>query len=70
DYIDVHLVFTHPYNENLCFYKIDNLANRFFVHHMKIYAKTDINPEVKKYMKLAYEIGNRKHVEEKKSRTK
>ena len=65
DYIDVHLVFTNPYNDNLCFYKIENLANRFFVHHFKIYTKADINAEVRKYMKLAYEIGNRKHIEEK-----
>lgn len=70
DYIDVHLVFTKPYNDNLCFYKIDNLANRFFVHHLKLYNKTDINSEVRKYMKLAYEIGNRKHVVEKRETQK
>jgi hypothetical protein len=70
DHIDVHLVFTKPYDDNLCFYKIDNLANRFFVHHIKIYNKSDINPEVRKYMKLAYEIGNRSHVEEKKKNAK
>lgn len=66
DYIDVHLVFTKPFDDNLCFYKIDNLADRFFIHHLKIYNKPDVNSEVKKFMKLAYEIGNRKHVEEKK----
>lgn len=66
DYIDVHLVFTQACSDNLCFYKIDNLDNRFFVHHLKIYKKADINKEVRKYMKLAYETGNRKHIEDKK----
>lgn len=65
DYIDIHLVFTQPYTDNLCFYKIDNLVNRFFVHHLKIYNKSEINKEVRKYMVLAYEIGNRKHVKAK-----
>lgn len=63
----MYFVLTKPYIDNLCFYKIENLANRFFVHHLKIHAKSDIDPEVKKFMNLAYEIGNRKHVENKKT---
>ena len=70
DYIDVHFVLTTPYNNNLCFYRIDNLADRFFVHHLKVYSKTDINSEVRKFMKLAYKIGNRKHIEDKKVKLK
>jgi hypothetical protein len=62
DYINVHFVFTKSYDENACFYKIENLSNRFFLHHFKIYAKSDINRELRKYMKLAYEIGNRAHI--------
>lgn len=62
DHIDVHFVLTQPYDNNACFYKIDNLADRFFVHHLKIYAVADINAEVKKYMLLAYRTGNREHV--------
>ncbi|MBK9721275.1 MAG: hypothetical protein IPO78_06605 [Saprospiraceae bacterium] len=65
DYINIHLVFTESYADNLCFYKIDNLDNRFFIHHFKIRSKTDINNEVRKYMTSAYEIGNRKHVKTK-----
>src|SRR4030095_12065908 len=61
DYIDIHLVLTQPHN-NLCFYRIDNLANRFFVHHAKIYSRKDISDELKRYMKLAYNTGNREHV--------
>jgi len=62
DFIDLHFVLTHPYNDNLCFYKIENLADRFFIHHLKIFYKKDINSEVKKFMQLAYEIGNRQHI--------
>lgn len=65
DYIDVHFVFTKSYDENTCFYKIENLSNRFFLHHFKMYSKTDIDQELKNYMNLAYGIGNRIHLEEK-----
>ncbi len=50
DFINVHFVFTKPYTESQCFYKIDNLDNRFYVHHFKIQNKTDINKEVRAYM--------------------
>ena len=62
DCIDVHFVLTKPYKDNSCFRKIDNLANRFFVHHARLHNKSDVNAEMKKYMKLAYDVGNRKHV--------
>ena len=68
DFIDVHFVLTKPYEDNLCFYRIENLADRFFVHHLKIYNKADINSEVKKFMELAYDTGKRKHIEDKKSK--
>ena len=67
DFIDVHLVLVKPFYDSECFYKIENLSNRFYVHHLKIYDKTDINDEVKKFMKLAYETGERKHVADKKT---
>ncbi len=62
DYIDVHFVLTSPHNRSSCFHRIDNLANRFFVHHLRIHNKSDVTPEVRKIMKLAYDVGNRKHV--------
>ena len=61
DYIDVHFVLTKAY-AHACFYRIDNLANRFFVHHLRLRNASDITPEVRKFMKLAYDTGNRKHV--------
>jgi hypothetical protein len=65
DHIDIHLVLTSLFDEALCFYKVDNLANRFFVHHAHIYIESDITDELKKYMVMAYEVGNRVHVNRK-----
>ena len=65
DFIDIHFVLTKPYHDNLCFYRIENLANRFFVHHLKMFNRADINAEVKKFMRLAYDIGNRHHIKDK-----
>jgi hypothetical protein len=62
DYINIHLVLTQHFDDTTCFNKIDNLANRFFVHHAHLYNKDDITDELKKYMALAYEVGNRAHV--------
>lgn len=61
DYINVHLVLTKQYNDS-CFYKIDNLADRFFIHHFKIYKKSDVSASLRKYMRLAYDVGDRLHV--------
>lgn len=65
-YIDIHLVLTQHFEGTLCFYKVDNLANRFFVHHARLYNKNDITDELKKYMAMAYEVGERMHVASKK----
>jgi len=62
DYIDIHLVLTSLFDNTLCFYKVDNLANRFFVHHARIYDQNDITEELLRYMAMAYEVGNRVHV--------
>lgn len=66
DFIDVHLVLTKLYKDQR-FHRIDNLADRFFVHHMKIQKKSDITRQAKKYMRLAYEVGKRIHVRSGKS---
>lgn len=62
DHIDIHLVLTEPYEHTLCFYKIDNLAGRFFVHHARIYDYEDFTAELHYFMTLAYSVGNREHV--------
>jgi len=67
NHIDIHLVLTGLFDDAACFYKIDNLANRFFIHHCRLYDKDDITIELRKFMTLAYETGNRVHVTSKKS---
>ena len=67
DHIDIHLVLTQPFEHTLCFSKIDNLANRFFVHHARIYDHEDFTAELHYFMTMAYETGNRAHVSSKKN---
>src|SRR5262245_59660699 len=62
DFIDVHLVLTKPYR-NACCHKIENFANRFYVPHVRIHGQGDITPPVRKLMRLAYDVGDRKHVQ-------
>ena len=61
DHLDGHLVLTEAYDDQI-FYKIDNLNERFFVHHFRIYNSGDLNKNFQKYMALAYKIGQREHV--------
>ncbi len=65
DHIDIHLVLTQLFEDALCFYKVDNLANRFFVHHARLYNKDDITEDLKKYMAMAYQVGDRAHIKPK-----
>jgi len=67
DHIDIHLVLTESYKHTLCFYKIDKLANRFFVHHARIYDHEDFTAELHYFMEKAYHVGNRQHVDSKKN---
>jgi len=62
DYLDAHLVLTELYRDDTLFYKIDNLNNRFFVHHFRLYQVDDITEGFKHYMALAYRLGLREHV--------
>lgn len=63
DFMDVHLVLTEPFIDSILFYRIDNISNRFFVHHVRISKPTDVNVKLRRFMRMAYDIGNRKHVE-------
>ena len=56
----IHVVFTfkEPYPDNLCFLKIAQVpGQQQFNHHCRIFLKEDVNREVKKFMKLAFELG-------------
>jgi hypothetical protein len=62
NFIDVHLVLTEPYPKHSCFRRIENIDDRFFVHHMRIQRESDITMEVKAFMKMAYDVGQRMHI--------
>ncbi|QKJ32252.1 hypothetical protein HQ865_21640 [Mucilaginibacter mali] len=62
DYLDGHLVMVEPHPNDTIFYKIDNLNNRFFVHHFRLYNMADITPEFRRHMAIAYKVGLREHV--------
>ncbi len=58
NFMDVVFRFKEAYTNNLCFNKINQIADRGdFFHHLRIYFKEDINDEVRVYMKKAYENG-------------
>jgi hypothetical protein len=59
DFIHVVFPFKEPYADNLCFQKIAQVPddNKQYNHHFRMYAIEDVNEEVLKYMKLAYEQG-------------
>jgi hypothetical protein len=57
NFIHVVFPFKEPHTDNLCFIKIAQVPgdNKQFNHHFRMLYKTDINDEVKYYMKLAYD---------------
>jgi hypothetical protein len=59
NFIHVVFPFEQPYRDNLCFQKIAQVPGDIQCnHHLRILFKEDINDEVKKFMKLAYTLGN------------
>ncbi|MBT1696975.1 hypothetical protein KK083_08830 [Fulvivirgaceae bacterium PWU4] len=59
DFIHVVFPFEKPYDDNLCFQKIAQVpGEQQYNHHFRMYAKEDLNEEVKKFMRLAYEQGS------------
>lgn len=59
DFIHVVFPFEKPYPENLCFQKIAQVPgdSKQFNHHFRMFTKEDVNKEVLKFMKLAYQQG-------------
>ena len=59
NFVDVVFPFKQPYEDNLCFNKIKPVpGSNDFNHHFRMYFAEDINEEVRRYMKMAYEIGS------------
>ena len=64
DFVDVVLTFNKPYLDNLCFYRIGEVpGGKIYQHYLRIMRKEDVNEEVKKYMKMALDIGNKRRLE-------
>ena len=57
----IHVVFPFDtaYPDNLCFQKIAQVpGTKQFNHHFRMLTKQDVNAEVKKFMRLAIELGS------------
>jgi hypothetical protein len=59
NFVHVVLPFKEAYPDNLCFQKIAQVpgTETQFNHHLRIYERDDVNKEVMKFMKLAFELG-------------
>ena len=70
DYIQCSLLFDKLYAEE-CFYQIEKIpaarpgGRGYFANRFRLYKKSDLTPKLKKYMRMAYDIGLRKHVKKK-----
>jgi Domain of unknown function (DUF5655) len=60
DFLCGHLVFREAYPRAKCFYKIDTVGKRSFVHHFRLTSQADITSELRRFMKRAYAVGQRK----------
>lgn len=65
DFIDVAFIFHKAYQDNLCFYRIGEVpSSKFFQHYLRLKYKDDVNDEVRKYMKMALQLGNKQLITE------
>ena len=63
DYLDVALTFNRAYRDNLCFYRIGEVpGGKYFQHYLRIMQPEDVNDEVRKFMKLALDYGQKKNL--------
>ncbi len=62
DFIDVHLVLTEDHSSEAGFRRVENIGNRFYIHHLRLHRKSDLTPAVRKFMRMAYQVGERAHV--------
>ena len=59
NFIHVVFPFKKSYPDNLCFQKIANVpGDEQYNHHFRMLNIEDVNAEVKRFMKLAYELGS------------
>jgi hypothetical protein len=61
NFLDVALTFDMPHADNFCFYRIGEVpGGKYYQHYLRIYQREDVNEEVKKFMKMALDRGNKK----------
>ena len=51
--------------ESQKFHKTEFIPKDNYIYRFRIFNKTDIDDEFKKYMKMAYDVGQRKHIKTK-----
>ena len=60
NFLDVALTFPKPYPENYCFIRIGEVpGGKYYQHYLRLYRKDDINNEVRKFMRMALDYGNK-----------
>ena len=60
NFLHVVFQFDQPYNDNYCFIKVAQIPEtHLFNHHCRVYAIEDVNEEVRMYMKMAFDRGNK-----------
>ena len=58
DFVDITFPFNKAYTDNLCFHKIAQVPGTSqYNHHFRMLHQDDINEEVLRFMRLAYEEG-------------
>lgn len=58
NFVDIVFPFDRPYTDNLCFRRIAQVpGQQQYNHHLRLMQPEDINAEVKKFMKMAYQLG-------------
>ncbi len=59
DFLEGHLVFREKYEDSTCFHRIEEVTKRAYVHHFRLHSKSDLTSELRKFLKMAYQIGTR-----------
>ncbi|PLW95025.1 MAG: hypothetical protein C0591_11560 [Marinilabiliales bacterium] len=65
DFIDIALTFNKAYRDNLCFYRIGEApGGKIFQHYIRLKHKDDVNDEVRRFMRVALQVGNKQPITE------
>ena len=64
NFIDVFFMFSQPFNDNLCFYRIGQVpGTEQYNHYFRMMYNEDINDEVKHFMQLAIDEDEKQYYE-------